>query len=113
MRWDLPQPRDARLLHLHVGIEALGDGVTDERGAALLQPVEQLLESARQCVEFGGLPVEEGGYGFCLFFRGKGAKKFTKVGEGDVFSLSDSCCGSVQSDYIWIGFEEMSIVGNR
>ncbi len=62
----LAQPLDASVLHPHIGVQALGDGVADDGLALLLQQVDQLLLLGDQGVDFRGFLVEEGGDGLLL-----------------------------------------------
>ena len=61
MRRNLAEPFDAGILHGRVGIQALGDGVADERGALLLQQLDQPLLLLHQRINLPRLPVEKSG----------------------------------------------------
>ena len=66
---NLSQPLDAGVLQGHVGVEALGDGVSDQGGALFLEQLDQPLFLGDEGVDFGRLAVEEGGDG-ALFGEG-------------------------------------------
>ena len=69
VRRNQAQPLDAGVLHLHVGVEALGDGVADEGGALLLEQFDLTLLLLDERVDPPRLAVEECRYG-TLFVNG-------------------------------------------
>ena len=70
MRRHLAQPLDAGVLHGHVGVEALGDGVGDHRLPLLLQQLDEPPLLLDQRVDLPGLVVQEGG-NILLFITGR------------------------------------------
>ena len=58
---NLPQPRQAGVLHGGIRVQALGDGVGDQRAALFLKQLDQPLLLLDQRIELGRFPVEEGG----------------------------------------------------
>lgn len=72
MRRDLPDPRDARVLHGHVEVQALGHRLVDEGGPLLGQQVQQLLLLLDEGVDGRRLAVQEGGDGLLGGEGGKG-----------------------------------------
>ena len=54
------QPLHARILHRHLGIKPLGDGMADEGGTFLLKQLDQPLLLGDQGVDLRRLSVEEG-----------------------------------------------------
>ena len=59
----LTEPLHPGILHLDVGVEALGDGVADEGGALFLQQLDLPLLLLHQRVDPPRLPIQEGGDG--------------------------------------------------
>jgi hypothetical protein len=57
--WDLTEPGDAGVSHLDRWVEALGDGVTDESGAFLLEKLNQPLFLIHEPIDPLRLSVEE------------------------------------------------------
>lgn len=71
MRRHPTQPFDARIAHGSVGVQALGDRVTDDGLALLLEQLDELLLLLNQRVNFRGFVVEELG-DLGLFVEGGG-----------------------------------------
>ena len=99
MRRNLPQPLDARILHLHVGIQSLGDGVADQRVSLLFQQLDQALLLGDQRVDAGGALVQEVGDG-ALF--GEGRKN--RVNNISLTSSTETASSTFQSQMFpnWI-----------
>ena len=79
MGWNLPQPRDARLVHRNIGVETSGHYTADQRDAFLLQSVHQISLLGDQTVDLGCFAVEEIGDGL-LFGKRRKSHSFIQVG---------------------------------
>ena len=62
----LPQPLYAAGFHFHVGIQAFGDGVTDDRLPLFLQELNQSPLLTHQTVDLRRLGVQERGDGLLV-----------------------------------------------
>ncbi|ERS81828.1 hypothetical protein Q671_12980 [Halomonas sp. PBN3] len=66
MRRHLTQPLHPGVLHRHIRVQPLGDGMGDHRLALLLEQVDQALLLCYQGVDAGGFVVEKSCNGVLL-----------------------------------------------
>jgi len=95
VRGDRAEPLNAGVLHRHIGVEALGDGVADEGGALLLQQPDQPLLLRHQRVDLRRLAVEEVGDGELLRTAGHGQSEVRQGACGER-EARDPACGDLR-----------------
>ena len=71
MCWHFPNPRNSAVLHFHIRVQALGDGLVDNGGLPLLIVLDAGLVLGDDLVNLGTLSVQIGGNGGLLGKRGK------------------------------------------
>jgi hypothetical protein len=96
MRRDVPEPGDAAVLHRGGGVEALGNGVGDDRETLLLEQLQQAAVLGDQRIDPRSFAVQEGGDKPLLLNSWQWNEEISHLSSGDgIVSASNRLSGEV------------------